>query len=479
MDEKTLHEALRYGSTVEHDERMDLGKFGLGLTTAGTSQGRRVRVYTREDGGIPLVGTLDLDEMKVSNSFDYIFRQMNKTELEYFVKKVHGSPHGTVVRIDRLDKVRPRNKYTLKTQLIEYCGITFAKILSAGSLSITVEGEKVKPLDPLQWNESGTHKIVDRTFFFDENMEKVESAAESVGTVRVRAGVLAGAGHHKNKSGHMKKQGFYVIRNQRCISMGDDLDGLLNKRIDTTRFRGEIEFSGQMDALMGVEFRKDKIVMADELREVLSGLISTINIALRKLIAEKRAGKKQDAEREKADARIENEIAAKSALLNLVPNKPGEEELGRSPEEEDVRGPWTRRCDPHVFGTDGKCTNVLKGGPRNGKVCNYTTQAGKPKAKKKTRTIADCKFVYIETGPYSPFFGFDMVDSKFIIEINTQHPFYAFREHMSDEGYSWVQKFLYSMAVAEHGLLTDDEDVIELFYQMKIASSNTLRTLLD
>ena len=43
MDNETLYEAMRYGSSVNHErDSLDLGRFGLGLKSASLSQCKKV-----------------------------------------------------------------------------------------------------------------------------------------------------------------------------------------------------------------------------------------------------------------------------------------------------------------------------------------------------------------------------------------------------------------------------------------------------
>src|SRR5437773_1157459 len=69
MDDARLNQALRLGSLAEKNRETDLGRFGMGLTTATLSLCRRVMILTRTESGELLKGITDTDEMVVENRF--------------------------------------------------------------------------------------------------------------------------------------------------------------------------------------------------------------------------------------------------------------------------------------------------------------------------------------------------------------------------------------------------------------------------
>jgi HSP90 family molecular chaperone len=58
---RRLAEALRLGSHTKHDEKKDLGKYGMGLVTASISVARRVTMLTRQEGKQAFEADFNLD----------------------------------------------------------------------------------------------------------------------------------------------------------------------------------------------------------------------------------------------------------------------------------------------------------------------------------------------------------------------------------------------------------------------------------
>src|SRR3989442_12822243 len=96
-----LTEAMRYGSEATYD--LDaLGKYGLGLKTASTSQCRRLTVATRHGNGSARVEVRrwDLDEVIKSNAWDIERLRVDECRPE-LLERLDGHK-GTVVMWERL-----------------------------------------------------------------------------------------------------------------------------------------------------------------------------------------------------------------------------------------------------------------------------------------------------------------------------------------------------------------------------------------
>ena len=70
MTKETLDEALKFGSDSAHDEISDLGKYGMGLSTAGLSLADKTTVLTlNEDAGVIYKSATDVEIIKKENAF--------------------------------------------------------------------------------------------------------------------------------------------------------------------------------------------------------------------------------------------------------------------------------------------------------------------------------------------------------------------------------------------------------------------------
>ncbi len=104
MTGDALTEAMRYGSERDY-EPGELGKFGLGLKTASTSQCRRLTVLSRCDAGRNRLEArvLDLDHIEKTNRWEV--HKINASELGGNVADSLGKHAGTVVLWEALDRV--------------------------------------------------------------------------------------------------------------------------------------------------------------------------------------------------------------------------------------------------------------------------------------------------------------------------------------------------------------------------------------
>jgi hypothetical protein len=87
MDSETLFEAMRYGSGEEEQyDKDDLGKFGMGMKTASTSQARTLTVLSKSKKNSKVTGFIwDLDYVKKTKKWSIL--ELDKLEIENFLKK--------------------------------------------------------------------------------------------------------------------------------------------------------------------------------------------------------------------------------------------------------------------------------------------------------------------------------------------------------------------------------------------------------
>ena len=85
MEYEVLDEALKLGSNSEHSTGGDLGKFGMGLSTAGLSLANRTTVLTKElNTPFVLKSVTDVDVIKESNDFVKFIGNANQVEEAFF-----------------------------------------------------------------------------------------------------------------------------------------------------------------------------------------------------------------------------------------------------------------------------------------------------------------------------------------------------------------------------------------------------------
>jgi hypothetical protein len=233
MPGAVLTEAMRFGSETRYDLD-DLGKYGLGLKTASTSQCRRLTVATRHANGPGRteVRRFDLDEVIKRNEWDIERLRMDECRPE-LLEPLNGHK-GTVVMWERLDRVlRFARPGAAENWLLRLCremerhlAMVFHRFLAGEAgrklpLKIYVNDNPIEPWDPYCRDELKTKE-------FEPRKLMIESGGETH-AIRVEPFILPNKSQFSDvkafeDAGGPKKwnrqQGFYIYRGDRMIQSG-------------------------------------------------------------------------------------------------------------------------------------------------------------------------------------------------------------------------------------------------------------------
>lgn len=152
-----LRLAMMWGGTHRENDRTGLGRFGYGLPSATVSMGRRFTIYSKVRGGKVYSVCLDLDLLDagayLGGAAGLSIPTAQPASLPVFVSKAIARLHpdgwhsGTVVVIDKLDRLHWATAGGLRRNLIRQFGVAYHKLL--GATAIHIDGEPVQPIDPL------------------------------------------------------------------------------------------------------------------------------------------------------------------------------------------------------------------------------------------------------------------------------------------------------------------------------------------
>src|SRR4051794_9007350 len=161
MSANGLLEALRFGSRRQYAID-DLGRYGLGLKTASLSQCRCLTVVTRRSEVNRVISrrTLDLDLVEEWDAW-LVVEAPTTPPVDRAMARLGQGP-GTVVVWEKLDRVLPearpeggwarRRLSHYSGKLMDHLGMVFHRFLEGAvddsRLTITVNGEKVRPWNP-------------------------------------------------------------------------------------------------------------------------------------------------------------------------------------------------------------------------------------------------------------------------------------------------------------------------------------------
>ena len=413
----------------------------MGLVTAGLSLARRTTVNTRQ-GETFLTSVVDVDEVKRKNTFCNYLGEATQEQRELFETVIPNGSSGTLVLFETCDGIRNRNTTVFANTLRKHLGRIHRYFLKAGK-RIIVNDEEAIVIDPLELESEGTETFSDEEYPVTTKID----GGERHDMVRVRIALIPAnvAGGERDVALGLKNQGFYIMRNNREIKAADTLDAF-TKHNDFNRMRGEVFLTGDLDAVVGIDFTKREVVFdqsfKDQLLTHLKGQCTTI-----KRQESGRTRVKESDEIAGLHLQAENLIDQKAMLL-LTPKANIEK-----------RGPRIEKGEPTGPGPDKRIRKHFQ-----------ETQEGR---------VRRCKFEYAKLGPHGQIYECDLQGSTIVIQWNIEHPFYQrFILDQRSDGrlVTAVDYLIYSMASAE--LKTLSEESHEVLNSYKAIVSSNVRTLL-
>ena len=274
MDESTCSNAMRFGWSSRFNERNSYGRYGMGLPNASLSHARRIDILTSCEGRTARATYLDADEFSSGRRED--ISPANGIPVSEFFK-VHPFKKGTTVMWRKCDRLE--NCYL--TPIVKRLGLELGRLfrmqLWAGK-HITLNGESVKPLDPLFQRESCG--FTGATSFGPELSYEVAfmdcKGKQSSSMVKVRFTELPVEKWHnlsnteKNINGIAKGAGVSIVRAGREIDRGWFFMGEKRRENYDDWWRCELCFEPDVDELFGVTHTKQEIYPTEKLNTILT-----------------------------------------------------------------------------------------------------------------------------------------------------------------------------------------------------------------
>jgi hypothetical protein len=287
--------AMMWGGTHRENDRGGLGRYGYGLPCATVSIGRRFTIMSKLKGGRLNAVTLDLDALEAGNyrdaDGDIVLPVAQPAKLPLFLHEhlahahPNGWPSGTIVIVEKLDRLEWTTSAGLRSNLARHFGVTYHKLLD--QTSINVDGVPVRPIDPLFLTEGREMHALDddRAQALDPIVIRLNSADQSEisGEITLRYAWLPptfgaidksrdATGLNANARFTILKgyHGIIFSRNGRVIDLAPRTPW--TTFINNDRYiRVEIEFSASLDEQFGVTTSKQQVTVSpamwDQLRE--------------------------------------------------------------------------------------------------------------------------------------------------------------------------------------------------------------------
>lgn len=291
--------AMMWGGTHRENDRSGLGRYGYGLPCSTMSIGKRFTVISKMAGEPAKQVTLDLDELNdgiyIDNDGDTVIPSPCDANipdfLSNYIAQMHpdGWKHGTVVLIEKLDRLDWATSLGFARHLHRRFGVTYHKLLA--STLIFIDGNPVSPADPLFLEPSHTlYQIDDDRAVAFEPMPLEIPTTSGPAKILLRYSYLppsfASIDKSRDAAGLNANERFPVLKDYHGIifSRNGRLIDCKTKTpwttfINNDRYiRIEIEFPASLDELFGVTTAKQQISVSlemwDSLRE--AGLVKAI-----------------------------------------------------------------------------------------------------------------------------------------------------------------------------------------------------------
>lgn len=357
--------AMLWGGTDRENNRTGIGRFGYGLPSASVSQGRRFEVYSLPEGGKLHMCAIDLDEIEAgkytSPEGEITVPPAKPTTLPRFVQDYvkENLPDGkftkgTIVVMDKLDKLTWKMINPLSDNLMEHFGVVYHKL--RGQFELFVNSKRVEPIDPLfltpgyRWYDldADRAKALDplRIDVKDKDTRAV------IGRINVRFSYMpptfgsvdktkAAAGKNANARFRILKEynGFIIARMGRIIEVV--------RHYDTTTFvnydryiKIEVDFDASLDEEFNVPTSKQRVDVSERIWEILKehGVEKALEQLRRKFKEEKStlAGEQDKNEAGKRASEQAMEEVAKIGTVVPLPVAEKRAEQGRKRLEQEA-----------------------------------------------------------------------------------------------------------------------------------------------
>jgi len=336
MDQETLINAFTLG-TIRDYLPHSLGKFGLGLKSAGLSLGDEIVIITKTTGmSEPMCAILSLAEVEESGKYEIDLGIPSGDTLDLWQKHRLTDSQGTVLAIRHLNDNQPSYAAFLK-YFRSYTSLVYHLFMSddTNPLSIGINGHDLASYDPLFMDEAKQNGLLQTDswdgktvhLLLDDTEVDLDGVAKS--TITATHLVHPPSFEFEGKRDQMRDQygieadpytrrqrhGFYVYRNRRIIVMAERFHGLVAAQTQSWAFRARLMFDESADDILSLDVKKRHCQLPKKARNNLKALISTYQA--RSADAWKSAGKREQGRRKSSREDIANRSIAKTPVADL------------------------------------------------------------------------------------------------------------------------------------------------------------------
>ncbi|MDD9991264.1 MAG: ATP-binding protein [Rhodospirillales bacterium] len=333
MDEDTLVNAFTLGTKRDYPSG-SLGKFGLGLKSAGLSLGDEIVILTESADSSPICARFSITDIERTGEYQIDLGDIPEDYSDVWTR-YHADGPGTVLIVRELNEGQP--SYSQFSEYLgRYCSTIFHRFLERKNppLAITINGTSLSPFDPLfyaeasdngpmgdprDWDGKTVHLLLEDSLTLGESAEASIAATHlihppSFGRDERR---VAQEQYAINPDPFTRKprHGFYVYRNDRIIVLAERFWGLVGNQTQNWAFRARLMFSETADDLLSIDVKKGHCKLPGRSRNTLKAMIARYQT--KSVDAWKEAGERQQAELASTKDDVANESISSSPASSL------------------------------------------------------------------------------------------------------------------------------------------------------------------
>jgi hypothetical protein len=462
LDKAGVKAAMKYGSPARSSGK-SLGKFGMGLKTASTSQCRRLTLISKKDGDCN-IKQWDLDVIKKEDKWILLEpRTADYQEHIDYLDNLAGEGSGTLViweNIDRLlradsDGSDAKQIEAVTKELGKHLSGVYFNFLKAGNdypdVKISINDIPVEPYDPFcRWLNEGDSKRLDIHENSYQVMNKDEEGKDVlIGKFDLNVYILPKKNELTDEELErarygLNEQGFHVFREGRSIVSGGWPHRMFVKDPHLNLVRVEMNFNHELDDFFQIDIKKSRIDLPHAWRKVIKQMI---NPARREANARYRKGSKLD--------------GGNQEVLDVQHNKSS--------------GAIERHHDTATSGSDVQSVDKETG------EAEIRNKFGNTKVRLLIDDTHDKVVQTLNSLQDGVLWAPGLVDgNKHAVFINTSHEFYRRFYYPNINNAAMVQamdSLLWSLAEAELSILSDK--VKKNIEELRFSVSRTLRLLAE
>ncbi len=255
MSEEELREAMRLGSggSTRIRKESDLGRFGIGLKSAGFSQARVVSVFSKRSGMSTSIRVWDIDHLGKSEDWEAL-KTASETANRFMQERL--GEHGTIVFLEKLDGSLKMYSSDIDveeaqrilgqeiSELSVHLSRVFGRYLTKNrGVKIRLNGVDVEPWIPFL-EHPATQELP------SEDIHVANVAIRCRAFVLPHPDMLTGiSSEEKNRYRDelYELQGFYLYRKDRLVTGSTWLDPSHRRENETALARVELEIPDALD----------------------------------------------------------------------------------------------------------------------------------------------------------------------------------------------------------------------------------------